>query len=58
MCDETINVTDSVSINVVNTTSTYVTNTLLTNVMGTMSINSDDKENTFAKQKHICTLSI
>ena len=44
MCDEIINVTDSVSTNVINTILRNMTNTISINVMSTVSKNSDDKK--------------
>ena len=44
MCDEIINVTDSVSTNVINTIIRNMTNTISINVMSTVSKNSDDKK--------------
>ena len=44
MCDEIINVTDSLSTNVKNTITTNITNTISTNVTIIVSINSNDKK--------------
>ena len=44
MCDEIINVTDSVSTNVINTIIRNMTNTISINAISTVSKNSDDKK--------------
>ena len=43
MCDEILNVADSISTNVINTVLTNVTSAVSTNVSSIVSINSDDK---------------
>ena len=57
MCDEIINVTDSVSTIVRNSISTNVTSTMPTSIVSTVSINSDDKRLRYKMDCYIlCTL--